>query len=211
MIIAYQPQPPPAGKVALGFTPPFFNSWGWQNRLLIAGGIVGAVGLGLFGLAAIFNSGNLADAESTGSKLSLKDRVRMRVVNYRMRNADEIAANLHKSPAEIRRLLNDLVASGDLEETKDHGYRARGYAKRAAPAKESWFRRNLAGADDPITAVSFRRYKAYPQEKARYGGSTVTDFYVQQGDVIKLVRGYGKTPGERKTDAIRRFKVGEGE
>lgn len=67
-----------------------------------------------------------------------------------------------------------------------------------------------------IKAISKDRYRATAAERRQYGGSTVTEFYVwvepgpnEQKD-IKIVRGYGKTPGERKTDAIRRYQNGEG-
>ena len=61
-----------------------------------------------------------------------------------------------------------------------------------------------------IIAVSKDRYRASAAEKRMYGGNTVTDFYVHREEdkndpsKWKIVRGYGKTPGERKTDAIRR-------
>lgn len=154
MIIAHQPTFPPTGAVALGFTPPFFDSWAWRNRTLVAGGILGAIGLGIFGLAAVFNSSPLGDSEATKS-----------------------------------------------------GYRPK--SRRDEP-RPSWFRRHLAGASDTITAVSAARYRADARERRLYGGSTVTDFYVAQGGVTRLVRGYGKTPGERKSDAMRRFAAEKG-
>lgn len=61
-----------------------------------------------------------------------------------------------------------------------------------------------------ILAFSKDRYRATAAERRLYGGSTVTDFFVMRAedrdDASKwlVVRGYGKTPGERKTDAIRR-------
>ena len=61
-----------------------------------------------------------------------------------------------------------------------------------------------------VFASSKDRYRATAAERRAYGGSTVTDFYVwRAGDEKdaskwKVVRGYGPTPGERKTDAIRR-------
>lgn len=63
-----------------------------------------------------------------------------------------------------------------------------------------------------IKAISKDRYRATAAERRLYGGATVTEFYVWDVDVnvTKVVRGYGKTPGERKTDAIRRFQNGEG-
>jgi len=61
-----------------------------------------------------------------------------------------------------------------------------------------------------IKAVSFERYRATTRERRLYGGKTVTIFYVWQDgdDSTQLkVTGYGSTPGERKTDAIRRAKL----
>ncbi len=63
-----------------------------------------------------------------------------------------------------------------------------------------------------VEAFSKHRYRASPQEKARYGGSTITQFYVRYADPpheTKEIMGYGKTPGERKTDAIRKFRQHE--
>jgi hypothetical protein len=61
-----------------------------------------------------------------------------------------------------------------------------------------------------VKAVSFERYNGGARIKRLYGGSTVTRFYVyraeDEGDPCKWlkVEGYGPTPGERKTDAIKR-------
>lgn len=68
-------------------------------------------------------------------------------------------------------------------------------------------------SENPISelwAVSKERYRASAAEKRLYGGSTVTIFYVgkkgDEHDASKWVEqaGYGPTPGERKTDAMRR-------
>lgn len=62
-----------------------------------------------------------------------------------------------------------------------------------------------------VVATSKDRYKASAEEKRRYGGSTVTEFYMRFADdpigKSEVVTGYGKTPGDRKTDAIRRFRA----
>jgi len=61
-----------------------------------------------------------------------------------------------------------------------------------------------------VRAVSKDRYRATASERRLYGGSTVTEFYVYRDEdrnnpaAWKIVTGYGRTPGERKTDAIRR-------
>lgn len=61
-----------------------------------------------------------------------------------------------------------------------------------------------------IIASSKDRYRASAAERRLYGGSTVTQFYVYRAEDRndasrwRIVTGYGKTPGERKTDAIRR-------
>ena len=61
-----------------------------------------------------------------------------------------------------------------------------------------------------IVANSYERYNGGARVARQYGSSTVTRFYVYRsedkndaGKWLK-VEGYGKTPGERKTDAIRR-------
>jgi hypothetical protein len=61
-----------------------------------------------------------------------------------------------------------------------------------------------------IVASSFERYNGGVRIKRLYGSSTVTRFYVHFADEANdpsrwlVVEGYGPTPGERKTDAIRR-------
>ena len=61
-----------------------------------------------------------------------------------------------------------------------------------------------------IVASSRYRYRASASERRLYGGATVTEFFVYRAEdkdepsKWKIVRGYGPTPGERKTDAIRR-------
>jgi len=61
-----------------------------------------------------------------------------------------------------------------------------------------------------IIANSFERYNGGIKIKRLYGSSTVTRFYVYyEADANNPkawleVEGYGKTPGERKTDAIKR-------
>lgn len=61
-----------------------------------------------------------------------------------------------------------------------------------------------------ILALSRYRYRATAAERRQYGGATVTEFFVYRAedehkpDRWRIVRGYGPTPGDRKTDAIRR-------
>jgi len=61
-----------------------------------------------------------------------------------------------------------------------------------------------------IVASSYERYNGGARIKRQYGSSTVTRFYVYReedaNDASKWVKveGYGPTPGDRKTDAIRR-------
>jgi len=68
-------------------------------------------------------------------------------------------------------------------------------------------------AERKVIATSKDRYKATAEERRRYGGSTVTEFYVRYADEgysnMKVITGYGKTPGERKTDAIKKFRQHE--
>ena len=61
-----------------------------------------------------------------------------------------------------------------------------------------------------ILADSIERYRASAAERRRYGGNTVTIFLVYRAEDAKdpakwlKIAGYGPTPGERKTDAIKR-------
>jgi hypothetical protein len=61
-----------------------------------------------------------------------------------------------------------------------------------------------------IKAVSFERYNGGIAIKRQYGSATITKFFVfraeDENDASKylVVKGYGRTPGDRKTDAIRR-------
>lgn len=62
-----------------------------------------------------------------------------------------------------------------------------------------------------ILCVSDTRYRASAREKAQYGGSTVTVFFVHfEGDPPERYTGYGPTPGERATFAKREFLKAKG-
>lgn len=73
-----------------------------------------------------------------------------------------------------------------------------------------------AGATRKIVATSFERYNGGIRVKRAHGSSTVTRFYVHFADEEhdpskwKKVEGFGPTPGDRKTDAIRRSGLLEG-
>lgn len=60
-----------------------------------------------------------------------------------------------------------------------------------------------------VFAVSKERYRASASEKRLYGGSTITIFIVgyegSPASEWKDIKGYGPTPGNRKTDAIQKF------
>ena len=65
-----------------------------------------------------------------------------------------------------------------------------------------------------LKASSFQRYNGGAAHKRRWGSSTITRFYVwrspEDDDNAKawlVVEGYGKTPGERKTDAMRKAEA----
>jgi hypothetical protein len=64
-----------------------------------------------------------------------------------------------------------------------------------------------------IIAVSSERYNGGIAIKRKYGSSTVTRFIVYREEHAdnpsewKKVEGYGPTPGDRKTDAIRRYQA----
>jgi hypothetical protein len=63
-----------------------------------------------------------------------------------------------------------------------------------------------------ILASSFERYNGGVRIKRLHGSSTVTRFYVYREEdrdnpsAWQKIEGYGPTPGDRKTDAIRKFK-----
>lgn len=56
--------------------------------------------------------------------------------------------------------------------------------------------------------ASKARHRASADERRRYGGSTVTEFWVmpdeKDASTWFTVMGYGPTPGDRKTDARKR-------
>lgn len=59
-----------------------------------------------------------------------------------------------------------------------------------------------------IKAISFERYNGGAAVKRRWGSSTVTKFYVSVDGVPgsqRIIEGYGKTPGSRKTYAKEKF------
>lgn len=62
-----------------------------------------------------------------------------------------------------------------------------------------------------VIATSFERYNGGIAIKREYGSSTITKFYVHwEGEESnpqswKVISGFGKTPGERKSYAIRKF------
>lgn len=66
-----------------------------------------------------------------------------------------------------------------------------------------------------IHAVSFERYHGGASIKRQYGSSTITRFYVYKEEDKKssekwlIVEGFGPTPGDRKTDAIKRSGLKE--
>jgi hypothetical protein len=68
-------------------------------------------------------------------------------------------------------------------------------------------------AGSKVVATSTERHRASAAERRQYGGDTVTTFFVHfardgapsMAYKWEKIDGYGKTPGERKTDAIRRF------
>lgn len=60
-------------------------------------------------------------------------------------------------------------------------------------------------------AFSKSRFRASPAERRQYGGSTITEFYVMfatdEKDASKweVITGHGKSPADRKRDAIEKF------
>lgn len=68
-----------------------------------------------------------------------------------------------------------------------------------------------------IIATSSSRYNGGVAAKRKYGSSTITKFLIYREengnppDVSKWVyiEGFGPTPGDRKTDAIKRFEEQE--
>jgi hypothetical protein len=57
----------------------------------------------------------------------------------------------------------------------------------------------------PVKLVSKNRYRATADQKRRFGGSTITEFFVlwnpADASTWTVETGYGATPGERMTDA----------
>jgi len=64
-----------------------------------------------------------------------------------------------------------------------------------------------------IIASSFERYNGGVRIKRAYGSSTITRFYVYREEdrnnpaAWEKIEGYGPTPGDRKTDAILKFRM----
>jgi hypothetical protein len=64
-----------------------------------------------------------------------------------------------------------------------------------------------------LKAISKERYRATAAQRRLYGGKTVTRFWVFRAEDREnhanwvVVDGFGPTPGERKTDAMRRAVV----
>lgn len=71
----------------------------------------------------------------------------------------------------------------------------------------------MAAHEPKLFATSTERYYGGIQEKRKYGGTgAVTVFLIgEQGSdpgTWKKITGHGKTPGDRKTDALRRYRAG---
>lgn len=67
------------------------------------------------------------------------------------------------------------------------------------------------GSMETIRAISKERWRATADERRCYGGKTVTEFWVIMSkdgveEKMLVVKGYGATPGERKTFAIESAK-----
>ncbi len=115
--------------------------------------------------------------------------------------------------SEQRSLEDDLNAHGEV-------HIGGGAASDATLTLTSHWRKKTArhrkGKRNPgerkVIAHSKDRYTASAAERRRYGGNTVTEFYVMfvgdEKDASKweTLMGYGKTPGDRKADAIRKFR-----
>ena len=77
-------------------------------------------------------------------------------------------------------------------------------AERAPPAPR-------APPERKVDAFSESRFRTTPAQKRLGLGSTATVFhvwYVDDRSTGARVTGYGPTPGERRTDAIRKFRAG---
>lgn len=63
-----------------------------------------------------------------------------------------------------------------------------------------------------IIATSFERYNGGVAIKRKYGSSTITRFYVyreedsEDSTQWRIIEGFGPTPGDRKTFAIKRYQ-----
>lgn len=62
-----------------------------------------------------------------------------------------------------------------------------------------------------LFADSVTRWRATAAERRLHGGKTVTQFLVGEvgspASTWRRVNGYGPTPGERRTDAIRSYRL----
>lgn len=62
-----------------------------------------------------------------------------------------------------------------------------------------------------LQASSMYRWRATASERRLYGGATVTEFLVEDRDQPGvpgiMVKGYGPTPGERKTYAMQQARA----
>jgi hypothetical protein len=124
---------------------------------------------------------------------------------------DESLATALADYAEERAAAGSPISVEDLAaEIFDRGYTfIDGVPHLAGPSTS----RHARNPERKVIAVSKDRYRASAEERRRYGGNTVTEFYVMYKDderdasKWKKIFGYGKTPGERKTYAIEKFRA----
>jgi len=102
---------------------------------------------------------------------------------------------------------NDAEAKGHYLRGVHHGHPHAG-AKAFVGEVQGPRQANPAVKKAKIVAISMNRYRASAAEKRLHGGNAITEFSVHfEGAPVeqwKRVKGYGPTPGQRKTDAIRR-------
>lgn len=123
-------------------------------------------------------------------------------VKRTMKHAERSDALAHAAEYRERRDVRNV------EVTPRHGVFVMTWEERESYSHPNY--PNFQGSRRKIVAHSFERYNGGVRIKRQYGSSTVTKFYIYYaGDEKdpskwKIVEGYGPTPGDRKTDAIRR-------
>lgn len=142
---------------------------------------------------------------------SWDEALRLRGIARGGRTDNEILKHGLADPAASRRataMMNRLFAAEPARHDLGPQRRMTRAEQKGTPNDPAWHRDDAR--KPKIIANSFERYRATALERRMYGGATVTKFYVYRAEDKDnpskwlVIVGYGPTPGERKTDAIRR-------